>query len=819
MTDRSDAPCGRARWSPRRQPSAWCTASATCPTSSASSWATTRRARRCSTTRSTRTGASTSPKRPRRSCRATSCGRAMCSRPSTTPTGRGRTPSCPATSVAERTCSPGPTRPTPSSRSAARTCRPRPASRPGRAARSTAVTTEASSTRCCWASLCCHWRPSSATVGAGSADRQRTARAHGAQAESGASVITAAERYPALTRPITVGGLVLRNRMVMSPMTTYGLPDADGSSNERHRAYYEARARSGLGLIRVESAMVHLSGKSWPHHLAVDDDRCIPELARLVRTIKRHGPPVVLQLHHGGRVAVEALSGTRPLAPSPLAASGHSVPMEMTLQDIEEMVEAFGQAARRAREAGFDGVELHIGTAYLLLSFISPAQNIRQDEYGRDFAGRMRFPLRIVDRIRELAGREYPIGARIVGSDYHDGGVDLSYGQQVARRLETAGLAYLDVSAGIGPNAIRDSPLTIGGGQGVFADFAAAVKSVVTIPVMSVGRYYSLATAEEAVASGKTDLVAFARALIADPELVTKSLRGEETTVVPCIGCQACHGGMTQALGVSCVLNPATGHEHEAGPRAAAEPRRVLVRGSGVPGLELARVAARRGHDVTVAAAGLPFGGLLALRARVPGAEEVARGTDYFERTLATLRVRIVDDVPAERFDVTVDARPGSPILPEIPGVSPAKIIPGEHVLAGRAGNEDLGERVAVVGPGIFAGETALYLAAAGKDVTLLAAGEQPMEDAHGLIAGTTALRFAAQGGRVITSATVHAATDGVLDIEVGGEHRQAGPFDCIVAAIGWDPPDGPEYVVADAWDAFAARLQVLKATRLARKI
>ena len=262
----------------------------------------------------------------------------------------------------------------------------------------------------------------------------------------------------------------------MSPMTTYGLPDPDGSSNAHHRAYYERRAASGIGLVIVESAMVHPSGACWPHHLAIHDDRFVPGLAELARGIKRHGPAAILQLHHGGRVAVEALSGSPLLAPSPLAAPGRPVPREMSRQDIELMVDAFGRAAQRARDAGFDGVELHMGTAYLLLSFLSPAQNVRQDEYGGDFEGRMRFPLEIVERIQQVVGTDFPLGARIVGSDYHDGGVDLDYCTRVARRLEEAGLAFLDVSAGVGPRAVRDSPLVMGGGDAVFADFAAAVK-------------------------------------------------------------------------------------------------------------------------------------------------------------------------------------------------------------------------------------------------------------------------------------------------------------------------------------------------------
>src|SRR3712207_2534664 len=172
----------------------------------------------------------------------------------------------------------------------------------------------------------------------------------------------------------------------------------------------------------------------------------------------------------------------------------------MTVEQIDSMVEAFAQGARRAREAGFDGVELHMGTAYLLLSFLSPAQNVREDEYGRDLAGRMRFPLRILERIREVVGDDYPVGARIVGSDYHDGGVDLDYCLRVATQLERAGVAYLDVSAGVGPRAVPDSPLVMGGGPAVFAGFAAAVKQVVSVPVVSVGRYYTLAAAERAVA-------------------------------------------------------------------------------------------------------------------------------------------------------------------------------------------------------------------------------------------------------------------------------------------------------------------------------
>ncbi len=636
---------------------------------------------------------------------------------------------------------------------------------------------------------------------------------------SGVDDRAAGQPYPLLRRPITVGGLHLPNRILMSPMTTYGLADPDGASNDRHRAYYERRAASGIGLVIVESAMVHPSSQCWPHHLAVHDDRFVPGLTELARTIKRHGPAAVLQLHHGGRVAVGTLTGLPVLAPSPLAAPGRPVPTEMSHADIDTMVEAFAQGARRAREAGFDGVELHMGTAYLLLSFLSPAQNLRRDEYGGDLEGRMRFPLRIIERIRELVGADFPVGARIVGSDYHDGGVDPAYCQQVAVRLEQAGLAYLDVSAGVGPNAIRDSPLTMGGGSAVFRDFAAAVKSVVSVPVMSVGRYYTMESAEAAVAEGATDLVAFARALIADPDFVGKSLAGRESEVVPCIGCQACHGGVTTALGVSCVLNPETGHELELGLEPARPPRRILVLGSGVAGLELARVAALRGHQVTVATGDLPFGGLLALRARVPGAAEVADGVAYFHGALERLGVAVVDRAQPGDHDLTVDATPGPPVPADLPGPDGPDVVPAEDVLASRVDLDRHGDRVAVLGPGILGGETALFLAAAGKSVTLLATGERAMADAHPLVAGTTALRFARHGGTTVTGVVLRGSADGHLAATVDGEPRRLGPFDLVVSALGWPAPPASPTAVGDTWDAFAQRLLVARATRVARRV
>jgi len=271
------------------------------------------------------------------------------------------------------------------------------------------------------------------------------------------------------------------------------------------------------------------------------------------------------------------------------------------------------------------------------------------------------------------------------------------------------------------------------------------------------------------------------------------------------------------------MLNPETGHEFELRIEPVAIRRRILVRGAGVPGLELARVLALRGHEVAISTDGLPFGGLLTLRSRVPGAEEVARGAEYFRVALAELGVRIIDDIGDGVFDFTVDTRAGEPIIPEISGLDLRKASLGEDVLDGKITLASLGRRVAVIGPGIFAGETALYLAGEGRDVTLVASGERAMQDANPLIAGKTTLRFSERGGTIVTGAECLGVNDGTLEVQIGSGRRELGPFDSFVLAFGWTPPPAPQQAesepLGDTWDAFSCLQRAFAATKLARSL
>jgi 2,4-dienoyl-CoA reductase-like NADH-dependent reductase (Old Yellow Enzyme family) len=631
--------------------------------------------------------------------------------------------------------------------------------------------------------------------------------------------------YPTVESSIELGTMRLRNRTAVSPMSTYGMASDDGSVTERLIAYYEARARGGFALITTEATLVHPSGRSWPNQLSIFDDRFVPGLGRLATAIKRRGAAAAIQLHHGGGFATEALTGRRPMAASPQPAWGRTeVPREMSIAEIHEIEEAFASAAARARDAGFDGVELHMGTVYLILSFISPAQNHRRDEYGGDFEGRLLFPVRIIERIRELVGHEFPLGARIVATDYYDGGIDLDYCIRVARRLAGAGITYLDVSTALGPHATRQSPLSMGHPEAVLAHFAAAVKRAVSVPVISVGRYLSLSAAESVLAAGKADVVAFGRASLADPAIVAKSLSGRERDVIPCIASEACFALGYAGLGTSCLVNPTTGHESELSLVPAARSGTVLVRGSGMPGLEVARVAALRGFNVTVATEGLPFGGLLTLRSHVPGAGELGKAVRYFRELLRELGVRVVEEAPRGRFDVEVDARPGRPIVPDIRNLDAGGVVAADDLLRAATGPEDLGYHVVVVGRGLLGGETALLLAIAGKDVTLISDGPGPWEAGHSAVADRLILQLADVGVRTWADATPVDFGDDGLRVKRRGRRAEIAPADQVVAAIGWVPiagaPAGVERIsLPDQWEPFDVARRTAAATRAAHRL
>jgi 2,4-dienoyl-CoA reductase (NADPH2) len=332
-----------------------------------------------------------------------------------------------------------------------------------------------------------------------------------------------------LFEPLQIGALRLPNRIVGLPMYL-AYPDPDHEVNDLVLDYYGEVAGSGAGLVVVENVTVEPCGLGNPRTLLVSEDRFVPGLARLARTIRSRGVPAVLQIHHAGRYA------KRPdrIAPSPLETWG-VVPREMDPSDIDRVIAAFARGARRAREAGFDAVELHGGTGYLLTQFLSPRTNLRRDGYGGDLERRARFPLEVVRAVRDAVGAQFPVGYRFLADEFVPGGLTLDETVPFARTLVSEGVAWLSVMAGCYDSFTLPRYLEEDRKEAFMAPFAAAIRAAASgVPVIAAGRIQRPETAERILREGMADLVGLGRVLLCDPAWPRKA-RGEITEPIdPC---------------------------------------------------------------------------------------------------------------------------------------------------------------------------------------------------------------------------------------------------------------------------------------------
>jgi 2,4-dienoyl-CoA reductase-like NADH-dependent reductase (Old Yellow Enzyme family) len=417
-----------------------------------------------------------------------------------------------------------------------------------------------------------------------------------------------------LFQPASIGGVTIRNRVVLAPMTTR-LADRQGHTTAALTAYYRARVRGGVGLLTVEMASPELPGKHRFGELGVYADTFLPDLRSLVSELRSAAPDVRLsiQLGHAGSRARRAVSGRPPVAPSAIPTWVFEIerelqtPQEMTPQRIEEAIGAFVAAARRARDAGFDMVELHGAHGYLISQFLTEFENRRTDEYGGTLHKRARFGLDVLRRIKaELPG--FPVIFRIGVEDFFAGGMNLDDGVEVARWAADAGADAVSVTAGHYlslPNAERMIP-PMSYPEGAFLEYAAAVKKVVDVPVIAVGRLGDPLKAARAIDDGQADLIALARPLLADPDWVNKARAG--IPVRRCLSCNHCVNHMRSGAQISCVVNAATGRELEFDGAAPRTGERVVVIGAGPAGLSYASLAAEAAHVVVLERAAEPGG-------------------------------------------------------------------------------------------------------------------------------------------------------------------------------------------------------------------
>ncbi len=327
-----------------------------------------------------------------------------------------------------------------------------------------------------------------------------------------------------LTDPITVNQLRLNSRLVMPPMAT-GKADAAGHVGPQLCSYYTARAEgAALGLIITEHSYVCPVGKAGPGQVSIAEDGAVPGLAQLAAAIRGCGVPAMAQISHAGGVAKPDDAALTPLAPSavrlPNAAPERPLPRAMEQADLQVVPEAFAAAARRAKEAGFDGVELHAAHGYLLDQFYSPLANRRTDAYGGTLAGRLRLLLETVEAVRGAVGRQYPLAVRLGACDYRDGGATPEDGIEAAKALEQAGVDLLDISGGFCGFTFPGAQ-----GQGYFAPLTQAIKEAVSVPVLLTGGIVDGAAARQLLEAGKADLIGVGRALLKDPAWAVKAVQ------------------------------------------------------------------------------------------------------------------------------------------------------------------------------------------------------------------------------------------------------------------------------------------------------
>lgn len=626
--------------------------------------------------------------------------------------------------------------------------------------------------------------------------------------------------YESLFKPITIGKVEVKNRISMAPMGAFGLVDNEGCYNQRAIDYYVERAKGGTGLIitsitKVENKLDKVISGIIPV-ISENPGRFLMTSAEMTERVHAYGTKIFLQLTMGfGRSGVPGAL----LAAPPVSAS--AVPNywdpsvtcnSLTTDEVEWIVRQFIESADIARKAGFDGVEIHaVHEGYLLDQFTLAIFNRRTDKYGGDLRGRLQLPIEIVQGIKKRCGANFPVGIRysvkscikdwrqggLPDEDYTEKGRDLEEGLAAAKVLEEAGYDELNTDMGTYDAWYWSHP-PVYQKEGLYLPYTKELKKAVHIPVIVAGKLGVPQIAESALEDGSADMIGLGRPLLTDPSWAKKVLNRQVERIRPCIGCHAgCLGRGFEGKPLSCAVNPACGRERYYVPKQAFTPKQVMVVGGGVAGMEAARTATIRGHQVTLYEKTNRLGGQI-----VPGSAPDFKIDDrrliaWYKNELKRLDIPVFVEtevteelVKKERPDTVIIATGAREIRLDVPGAERDKVATSIEILEG---TKDAGRDVLVVGGGLVGCETALFLAEKGKNVTIVEAQDDILKNGGGKpIPHMNKIMLLdllhAHHVRVITDSSLFEVTDEGAKLIDKRFQKQSVQADTLVISVGFKP-------------------------------
>ncbi|MBI4334609.1 MAG: FAD-dependent oxidoreductase [Chloroflexi bacterium] len=600
------------------------------------------------------------------------------------------------------------------------------------------------------------------------------------------------EPFHKLFEPLKIGPHTLKNRIIKSPITTR-LSLISGETSPQLLNHYAEQARGGAAMITIESTEVEFKHPRVRPNLRVDSDAYLAGLHELAEAIHLNGALACLQIRHVGMWGVDPIS---PAGVTCRRSGGRDLvtPRAMSLAEIEEVIGLFASAAYRAKFTEFDMVELHGGTSYLLEQFVSPHTNKRADEWGGSFENRMRLPLEIVRRIHERCGSDFPVGYRVVLDELLPDGITFQESKEFVKRLEKGGVAYISPMVGT-----YETFHTGEGTQSIRAPKAQTVKYTeplkkeVGIPVFATFQIHEPELMESILERNQADAIVLGRPLLADPEMPKKIREGRLQDICRCIRCGNCNDtSMVTYQKITCTQNPQLGREAGFALRPAASRRRIMVVGGGPAGLEAARIAALRGHEVTLLEKEAKPGGQVKVAALPIGKEDLLSyvvGWRIRECRNAGVRIETEKEATPEvvrelRPDAVIIATGAGLLVPDIPGIRRSNVVSAGAILQGKV---TPGKRVVVAGGGLVGAETADFIAEKGLAETVTVIEVLPEIAAEmGLMNRAYLIqKLAEYKVNLMTNCNIREITDrGVIALDKAGKEISV-EADTVVLAMG----------------------------------